>query len=261
MACEDPNVRTTDANESFRSLNQLSPSYMFDSTDFIDEYNLLNTFLNRNLLENDSSWRYIQESPDSDSTLVQTAESRLASNNCSYLNDFIGAGSDASLMPKTVPTSKASNLLMLNEAQERYYISAADPAECGFPEERMNKLLKAKYDAGMLKPYNYVNGYARLNQYMEHNLQQQSKQKILRQLDNFRPNFRKIMHTLTDMELVMVEMWFEKALMEYERIFASMAIPACCWRRTGEISRGNRDMAELIHVNVNELRDVCKYVY
>jgi hypothetical protein len=44
--------------------------------------------------------------------------------------------------------------------------------------------------------------------------------------------------------------------MEYDRVFASMAIPACCWRRTGEIFRGNKEMAELIRVPMEELRDV-----
>jgi hypothetical protein len=35
-----------------------------------------------------------------------------------------------------------------------------------------------------------------------------------------------------------------------------MAIPACCWRRTGEIYRGNKEMARLIHVPMAKLRDV-----
>ena len=61
---------------------------------------------------------------------------------------------------------------------------------------------------------------------------------------------------MTDIELIYVEMWFERSLMEYDRVFASMAIPACCWRRTGEIFRGNKEMAELIHVPIEKLRDV-----
>jgi hypothetical protein len=35
-----------------------------------------------------------------------------------------------------------------------------------------------------------------------------------------------------------------------------MAIPACLWRRTGEIYRGNKEFAALINVNLDELRDV-----
>jgi len=142
-----------------------------------------------------------------------------------------------------------------DKAREKYYMMAADPTGAEPPEERMNKLLKAKYDAGMLKPFNYVNGYARLNKYMEKNMKHSSRHKILMQLDQFRPKFRERMQSLTDIELVLVEMWFERSLMEYDRIFASMAIPACCWRRTGEIFRGNKEMAELIHVPIESLRD------
>ena len=120
----------------------------------------------------------------------------------------------------------------------------------------MQRLLRAKYDAGMLKPFNYVKGYARLSAYMDSHLHAAQKQKILRQLDRFRPKFREKVQALTDIELIYVEMWFERSLMEYDRVFASMAIPACCWRRTGEIFRGNKEMAELIHVPIEKLRDV-----
>jgi hypothetical protein len=91
---------------------------------------------------------------------------------------------------------------------------------------------------------------------MDSHLHAAQKQKILRQLDRFRPKFREKVQELTDIELIYVEMWFERSLMEYDRVFASMAIPACCWRRTGEIFRGNKEMAELIHVPIEKLRDV-----
>jgi hypothetical protein len=153
-------------------------------------------------------------------------------------------------------SQKTSTVIPIDKARERYLITAADPAGSDSPEERMNKLLKAKVDAGLLKPFNYVKGYARLNQYMEQNLQQTSRVRVLRQLDRFRPKFRERMMRLTDVDLVRIEMWFDKSLMEYDRVFASMAIPACCWRRTGEIYRGNKEMARLIHVPMSKLRDV-----
>ncbi|TRX97357.1 hypothetical protein FHL15_001635 [Xylaria flabelliformis] len=136
-----------------------------------------------------------------------------------------------------------------------FYLQAADPSGNDTPEARMQRVLKAKYDAGLLKPFNYIKGYARLSNYMDGHIAPASKQKILRQLDRFRPKFREKVQGLTDMELVYVEMWFEKSLMEYDRVFASMAVPACCWRRSGEIFRGNKEMAELIHVPVERLRD------
>ncbi|KAI5292499.1 hypothetical protein KEM55_007755 [Ascosphaera atra] len=148
-----------------------------------------------------------------------------------------------------------TNIGQNSDKAETYYHVAADPSGTESADERMNKLLKAKYDAGLLKPFNYVGGYARLNRYMEQHLQPESRAKILRQLDKFRPKFRERMQSLTDLELVLVEMWFERTLMEYDRVFASMAIPACCWRRTGQIFRGNKEMAQLINVPIESLRD------
>lgn len=152
--------------------------------------------------------------------------------------------------------SRPTSVIPADKARE-YYLQAADPSGNDTPEERMQRLLKAKYDAGLLKPFNYIKGYARLSTYLDGHVAPTSKQKILRQLDKFRPKFREKMHALTDMDLVIVEMWFEKTLMEYDRVFASMAVPACCWRRTGEIFRGNKEMAQLIKVPVEMLRDVC----
>lgn len=151
---------------------------------------------------------------------------------------------------------RSGSIVPIDEAQETYYMTAADPAGSDTPEERMNKLLHAKYKAGLLRPFNYVNGYKRLHQYMDSHLLPTSRKRILRQLDKFRPTFRERIQTLTDVELVLVEMWFERSLMEYDRVFASMAVPACCWRRTGEIFRGNKEMAQLIHVPIENLRDV-----
>ncbi|CAK7219416.1 Transcription factor [Sporothrix bragantina] len=158
---------------------------------------------------------------------------------------------DISSLTDTPSTRSAA----VDKARE-YYFQAADPSGNDTPEQRMSDLLKAKYDAGLLKPFNYVKGYARLHTYLDsHKIAPASKQKIQRQLDRFRPKFREKMQALTDLELIYVEMWFEKTLMEYDRVFASMAVPACCWRRTGEIFRGNKEMAELIHVPVESLRD------
>jgi hypothetical protein len=49
---------------------------------------------------------------------------------------------------------------------EQYFITAADPHD-GKLEDRLNEVINAKYEAGFLRPYNYVNGYARLQRYMD----------------------------------------------------------------------------------------------
>lgn len=83
-----------------------------------------------------------------------------------------------------------------------------------------------------------------------------ARQRILRTLGVFRPTFRAISQNLKDVDLVLVEEFFERLLLDYDRVFTSMAIPACLWRRTGEIYRGNKEFAALINVNLEQLRDV-----
>ncbi|OJJ47129.1 hypothetical protein ASPZODRAFT_132075 [Penicilliopsis zonata CBS 506.65] len=228
---------------------------MFNAPEVTNEYNLLGDFLSNSLLDdgamfqNDEAIRGIYDPGlmasmttlnGPNSAMLQQPQPSVSAQNHNIQGDATHR-----------PTAAVGN----DKARETYYMTAADPSGSAPPEERMNKLLKAKYDAGLLKPFNYVKGYARLNQYMEKNMQQASRQKILRQLDRFRPKFRERMQSLTDVELILVEMWFERSLMEYDRVFASMAIPACCWRRTGEIFRGNKEMAQLIDVPIESFRD------
>ena len=59
-----------------------------------------------------------------------------------------------------MPTAKKTNV------QDQFFLTAADPKD-GCIEDRLNEVINAKYQAGFLKPYNYVNGYARLQRYME----------------------------------------------------------------------------------------------
>ncbi|QMW30104.1 hypothetical protein G4B84_005439 [Aspergillus flavus NRRL3357] len=240
----------------FQDMHTFHPSYMFNAPEVTNEYNLLGDFLSNSLLDDGSMFQNDDlQGIYSDPTLIGSMAT-------------LGGGPNAALLQQSQPPpltqtqpSQGESIqgpisgAVNDKARETYYMTAADPSGSDPPEERMNKLLKAKYDAGLLRPFNYVKGYARLNQYMEKNLQQASRQKILRQLDKFRPKFRERMQSLTDIELILVEMWFERSLMEYDRVFASMAIPACCWRRTGEIFRGNKEMAELIGVPIETLRD------
>ena len=235
---------------------------MFNAPEVGTEYNLLNDFLSTSLL--DENQMYSGEDFQgvySDPSLINEMASTLGGSHSQFLQSYQNSSNTSSApnnVAQAVAISRPPSTVPLDKARETYYMTAADPSGTDPPEERMNKLLKAKYDAGMLKPFNYVKGYARLNQYMEQHMHASSRQKILRQLDRFRPKFRERMQSLNDIELVLVEMWFERSLMEYDRVFASMAIPACCWRRTGEIFRGNKEMAELIHVPIESLRDVSR---
>ncbi|KAF5027780.1 hypothetical protein F66182_111 [Fusarium sp. NRRL 66182] len=250
------------AQNHFHDMHSYHPNYMI-APEVTHEFNLLNDFLHTGLLDDGGVLSDDQQSPAFKRSSQSQSEMlpRFGSNNS------MGAGgpnpmpnmSGGAMLPpppnvegKNIP--RPGSVVPADKARE-YYLQAADPSGNDTPEERMARVLKAKYDAGLLKPFNYIKGYARLGTYLDSHIAASSKQKILRTINQFRPKFREKAHALTDMELVYVEMWFEKQLMDYDRVFASMAVPACCWRRTGEIFRGNKEMAELIGVSVAQLRD------
>lgn len=257
-----------------------NPNYMI-GPEVTHEFNLLNDFLHSNVLDDSAI------APDDTSNNAANANAN-ANQNTPYgnrsqpdmLTNFANNGSmtqtsgsptvgSGAMLPPP-PTSEGSGRTRSRKSggggggggnaqkdkTREYYLQAADPSGNDNAEERMSRVLKAKYDAGLLKPFNYINGYARLGKYLDGHIAPSSKQKILRTINQFRPKFREKAQGLTDLQLLYVEMWFERQLMDYDRVFASMAVPACCWRRTGEIFRGNKEMAELINVPVDQLRDV-----
>jgi hypothetical protein len=57
-------------------------------------------------------------------------------------------------------------------------------------------------------------------------------------------------------DLVFIEEAFERLLLDYDRVFSAMGIPACLWRRTGEIYKANREFTELVGIDGIMLRDV-----
>lgn len=155
--------------------------------------------------------------------------------------------------PSGTPASKT-------DKTEKFFLTAADQPD-GSRDERLTRVINAKYEAGFLKPYNYVNGYARLQKYLEKHMSPASRQRILIPLSIFRPAFRAVAQSLTDIDLVLVEEAFERLLLDYDRVFSSMGIPACLWRRTGEIYKGNKEFAALVGVPVEMLREgrLCVY--
>ncbi|XP_044723906.1 fungal zn(2)-Cys(6) binuclear cluster domain-containing protein [Hirsutella rhossiliensis] len=217
--------------QNFNDMSSYNPNYMV-APHVSHEFNLLDDFLHSGFL--DTNGLAPDESPHN-AALSRTGLADPA------------PGVDGKEQPKKARSP--------SDKTREYYLQAADPSGNDNAEERMARVLRAKSEAGLLKPFNYINGYARLGKYLDGHIAPSSKQKILRTINHFRPKFREKAQGLTDMQLLYVEMWFEKKLMDYDRVFASMAVPACCWRRTGEIFRGNKEMAELIKVPVDQLRD------
>ncbi|KAF4601635.1 hypothetical protein EYR40_004834 [Pleurotus pulmonarius] len=143
---------------------------------------------------------------------------------------------------------------------EKFLLMAADQ-DSGPRDQRLKSVIRSKYEAGLLKPYNYVKGYTRLSRWMDKNVSQESKCQILQPLGVLRPKFRAIAQSLRDIDLVFIEEAFERMLLDYDRVFAAVGVPACLWRRTGEIYKANREFAELVGIDTYMMRDgrLCIY--
>ncbi|EJU01364.1 hypothetical protein DACRYDRAFT_22521 [Dacryopinax primogenitus] len=143
---------------------------------------------------------------------------------------------------------------------ERYLLTAADQ-EPGTRDERLARVIRAKYEAGLLRPFNYVVGYQRLTRWMEKHVSPESKTAIQQALSSFRPAFRAIAQGLRDIDLVFIEEAFERLLLDYDRVFSVMGVPACLWRRTGEIYKGNKEFADLVGLPHELMREgrLCIY--
>lgn len=243
-------------NQLAQDMHLLHPNSFFNTSEVSNEFSLLNDFLSNSLLEDG-----LYANDDMSGLMANQQLNNNVVNVPSSTAPFMAGQPTNQMPPPSLAIGNeivrpASGMPIDRTAREKYLLMAADPTGSDAPEERLRKLLKAKYDAGLLKPFNYVKGYKRMGEFMERQIQPNARMRILKQLEKFRPKFRELIHPLTDEQLVYVEVGFERKLMEYDRIISSMAIPACCWRRTGEVYRGNKEMAELIHVPMEQLRDV-----
>ncbi|KAG2141375.1 uncharacterized protein EDB93DRAFT_1252514 [Suillus bovinus] len=171
-----------------------------------------------------------------------------------------------SLMPAPAFSQATPYISNSASAAETTSNSPAQPPEAPAEEPTPPLLPSAtktenKYEAGLLKPYDYVKGYARLSRWMDRNVSRQSKQQILQPLSVLRPKFRAVAQSLRDIDLVFIEEAFERLLLDYDRVFSAMGVPACLWRRTGEIYKGNREFSELVGVDGYMMRDgrLCIY--
>lgn len=171
-----------------------------------------------------------------------------------------GSESRSATSPARAPDADAEPVLPSANKTEQFLLAAAD-LPTGTRNERLSRVIHAKYEAGLLKPYNYATGYAKLSRWMDRCLSQKARQQILQPLGILRPKFREVAQSLTDIDLVLTEESFERLLLDYDRVFSVMGVPACLWRRTGEIYKGNREFAELIGIEGHMLRDgrLCIY--
>ncbi|ORX67100.1 hypothetical protein DL89DRAFT_209194, partial [Linderina pennispora] len=182
----------------------------------------------------------------------------VASNEFTAINEFLNSLQRGVRGPDILAGDRRSS--QQASVPSGFFLTAADPND-GTSEDKLRQIINAKYEAGFLKPYNYVSGYTRMQRFMETHMNRHNIIRILEVLNTFRPTFRTIAQSLTDIDLLLVEEGFERLLLDYDNVFNSFGVPACLWRRTGEIYKANGEFADLVGVPLSYFHEgkVCIY--
>jgi hypothetical protein len=166
-----------------------------------------------------------------DATLTNSPFASIPAASTSISRAEAPTGSTSALADTAAAPQEAHLNLKPADKNDRYLLAAADQRD-GSRDVRLARVIHAKFEAGLLKPYDYVSGYKRLNRWMEShvrrfpmlrcdstsNLPQMStvsRQRTLKTLSEFRPAFRAIASSLSDLDLVFIEEAFERLLLDY----------------------------------------------
>ena len=95
-----------------------------------------------------------------------TADNSISANEVSAQQTTQPPQDGAANASEKTSSDKPRPILTSASKKERFLLIAADQG-AGSPNERLNRVIQAKYEAGLLKPYNYVKGYARLSKWMD----------------------------------------------------------------------------------------------
>ncbi|ORX47381.1 hypothetical protein BCR36DRAFT_413726 [Piromyces finnis] len=122
-------------------------------------------------------------------------------------------------------------------------------------------LLMMKYKVGLIKPYNYAKGYLKLKSFINLRLSNERKKEMLTVLAKFQENLKNYSLNIEDIDLLMIEETFERLLIKFDRLFASMPLPSCIWRRNGEIFKANHHFAFLVGIPMEKLNNGNTLIY
>ncbi|KAG2360306.1 hypothetical protein BDR07DRAFT_1487137 [Suillus spraguei] len=185
-----------------------SGAFLYQPETLGNEFSVLTDFL-----ETLDEGSFFTTSPAATPSLMPAPAFSQATPYISNPSSATEATSDPPAHPETPAEEPAPPLLPSATKTEKFLLTAADQ-ESGTRDERLNRVIRSKYEAGLLKPYDYVKGYARLSRWMDRNVSRQSKQQILQPLSVLRPKFRAVAQSLRDIDLVFIEEAFERLLLD-----------------------------------------------
>lgn len=115
--------------------------------------------------------------------------------------------------------------------------------------------------ARVQKPYNYVDSYHYLLQYVKHRMGREELVRISRALVLFRPSYMSVVASLTEEDLIYMEKCVQRTLLEFEKLISFSGTPTVVWRRTGEIVLVSKEFLLLTQWSKEALLGQKKYIY
>ena len=91
------------------------------------------------------------------------------------------------------------------------------------------------------KPYNYINGFHSLINFLQENFSHEKTSRIAKALASIRPSFIACTQHLNKLDLVYMEKCFQRTLCEYEDFINKNGTPTIICRRTGEVAAVSRE--------------------
>jgi hypothetical protein len=143
------------------------------SKPYLVYWHLTTAFTNRDFLETLDERSFFTAPPSTVAPSMMSSAPYGNSGTTNIENTFIAdAGGMSSMAPpqnqlaQTAKEEPVPNVIPTATKQERFLLTAADQ-EPGSRDERLNRVIRSKFEAGLLKPYNYVKGYTRLSRWMD----------------------------------------------------------------------------------------------
>ncbi|KAG9010391.1 Transcriptional regulator of nonfermentable carbon utilization [Tulasnella sp. JGI-2019a] len=111
------------------------------------------------------------------------------------------------------------------------------------------------------EPYDYVDGYHYLMQYLQGRFDKMDILRIVRALAVYRPSLIALQMPLSREDEIFVEQAFQRTMVELEKLISYSGTPTAVWRRTGEICLVGVEFAMLTGWSRAELVEKQKFIY
>jgi hypothetical protein len=115
--------------------------------------------------------------------------------------------------------------------------------------------------ARVQRPYNYVESYHYLINYVKRRMSRDELVRISRALVLFRPSHMSLVATLTEEDLIYMEKCVQRTLLEFEKLISFSGTPTVVWRRTGEIALVGKEFLLLTQWTKEALLGKKTYIY